>query len=142
MKQKKTPPLPPEIFKGMKTGKELNKFLSSIYKQGVEALLNAEMEEHLGYEKNGTKPDDTDNIRNGTSRKILKSDNGDMEINIPRDRERSFEPIIEPKYNRRCNNRNVFQRNDNQRHRTADKTNLRSGTKRNICIKYHSQNSG
>jgi transposase-like protein len=84
MKQKKTPPpLPPEVFMGMKTGKELNEFLSSIYKQTVEALLNAEMEEHLGYEKNGNKPDKTDNIRNGSSRKTLKSDNGDMEINIP-----------------------------------------------------------
>lgn len=100
MKKKKTPPLPPEVFKGMKTGKELNEFLSSIYKQGVEALLNAEMEEHLGYEKNGIKPDDTFNIRNGSSRKTLKSDNGDMEINIPRDRESSFEPIIVPKYKR------------------------------------------
>jgi transposase-like protein len=84
----------------MKTGKELNEFLSSIYKQGVEALLNAEMDEHLGYKKNGIKPDDTENIRNGSSSKTLKSDNGDMEINIPRDRESSFEPIIVPKYKR------------------------------------------
>jgi transposase-like protein len=53
MKQKKTPPLPPEIFKGMKTGKDLNEFLSSIYKLGIETLLNAEMDEHLGYEKMG-----------------------------------------------------------------------------------------
>lgn len=100
MKEKKKPPLPPEIFKNMKTGKELNEFLSSIYKQGVEALLNAEMDEHLGYEKNGIKPDDTNNLRNGTSSKTLKSDSGDMEINIPRDRESSFEPIIVPKYKR------------------------------------------
>lgn len=100
MKEKKKPPLPPEIFKNMKTGKELNAFLSSIYKQGVEALLNAEMDEHLGYEKNGIKPDDTENIRNGSSSKTLKSDNGNMEINIPRDRESSFEPIIVPKHKR------------------------------------------
>jgi transposase-like protein len=99
-KEKQPPPLPPEIFKGMKTGKELNKFLSSIYKQGVEALLNAEMDEHLGYEKNSVKPYDTENIRNGRSKKTLKSDSGDMEINIPRDRESSFEPIIVPKYKR------------------------------------------
>ena len=99
-KEKQPPPLPPEIFKGMKTGKELNKFLSSIYKQGVEALLNAEMDEHLGYEKNSVKPYDTENIRNGRSKKTLKSDSDDMEINIPRDIESSFEPIIVPKYKR------------------------------------------
>jgi len=100
MKEKKKPPLPPEIFKKMKSGKELDVFLSAIYKQGVEALLNAEMEEHLGYEKNAVKPDDTDNLRNGTSSKTLKSDNGDVEINIPRDRNSSFEPIIVPKHKR------------------------------------------
>jgi len=99
-KEKQPPPLSLEVFKNMKTGKELNEFLSSIYKQGVEALLNAEMDEHLGYKKNGIKPDDTENIRNGSSSKTLKSDNGDMEINIPRDRESSFEPIIVPKYKR------------------------------------------
>lgn len=100
MKEKKKPPLPPEIFKGLKSGKELDDFLSAIYKQGVEALLNAEMDEHLGYEKNAVKPDDTDNLRNGTSNKTLKSDIGDVEINIPRDRNSSFEPVIVPKHKR------------------------------------------
>jgi transposase-like protein len=100
MKEKKKPPLPPEIFKGLKSGKELDAFLSAIYKQGVEALLNAEMDEHLGYEKNAVKPDDTDNLRNGTSNKTLKSDIGDVEINIPRDRNSSFEPVIVPKHKR------------------------------------------
>ena len=99
-KEKQPPPLSPEIFKNMKTGEEINAFLSAIYKQGVEALLNAEMDEHLGYKKNGIKPDDTENIRNGRSKKTLKSDNGNMEINIPRDRESSFEPIIVPKHKR------------------------------------------
>jgi putative transposase len=100
MKEKKKPPLPPEIFKGLKSGKELDDFLSAIYKQGVEALLNAEMDEHLGYEKNAVKPDDTDNLRNGTSNKTLKSDIGNVEVNIPRDRNSSFEPIIVPKHKR------------------------------------------
>jgi transposase-like protein len=100
MKEKQKPILSPEIFKNLKTGKELDDFLSRIYKQGVEALLNAEMDEHLGYPKNGIKPEDTDNIRNGTSNKTLKSDNGDVEINIPRDRNSSFEPVIVPKHKR------------------------------------------
>jgi hypothetical protein len=46
-KEKQPPPLPPEIFKNMKTGKEINAFLNAIYKQGVEALLNTEMDELL-----------------------------------------------------------------------------------------------
>jgi len=58
------------------------------------------MDEHLGYTKNGIKPEDTNNIRNGTSSKTLKSDNGNIEINIPRDRDSSFEPIIVPKHKR------------------------------------------
>ena len=58
------------------------------------------MDEHLGYPKNGIKPEDSNNIRNGTSSKTLKSDNGDIEINIPRDRDSSFEPIIVPKHKR------------------------------------------
>jgi putative transposase len=61
------------------------------------------MEEHPGYEKNGIKPEDTENIRNGTSSKTIKTDllrQGDVEINIPRGRESSFEPIIVPKHKR------------------------------------------
>lgn len=72
MKEKKPSLLPPEVFKGLKTGSELEDFMNQIYKQGVEALLNAEMEEHLGYPKNGHKPDDTKNIRNISSPKTLK----------------------------------------------------------------------
>jgi transposase-like protein len=67
MKEKKKPLLSPEIFKGLKTGSELSEFISNIYKQGVEALLNAGMDEHLRYPKNGIKPEDSNNIRNRTS---------------------------------------------------------------------------
>jgi len=100
MKEKQKPILPPEIFKNLKTGKDLDDFLSAIYKQGVETLLNAEIDEHLGYPKNGVKPEETNNIRNGTSSKTLKSDIGEIEINIPRDRNSSFEPVIVPKHKR------------------------------------------
>jgi putative transposase len=99
-KEKKPSLLLLEIFKNLKSGKELDELISVIYKQGVEAVLNAEMDEHLGYQKNGTKPENTDDIRNGTSIKTLKSDIGDVEINIPRDRNSTFEPIIVPKHKR------------------------------------------
>lgn len=99
-KEKQPPILPLEVFKSLKTGKDLNEFLDKIYKQGVEALLNAEMDEHLGYPKHGFKPAGSKNIRNGSSSKTLKSDNGDIEISVPRDRESTFEPIIIPKHQR------------------------------------------
>lgn len=92
--------IPFDIFKNIKTVSELEDLISQIYKRGVEALLNAEMSEHLGYQKNGHKPEDSDNIRNGNSSKTLKSGNGEIEINIPRDRNSSFEPVIIPKYQR------------------------------------------
>jgi len=99
-KEKEQPLIPPEVFKNLKTSKDLDDFLSMIYKQGVEVLLNAEMDEHLGYPKYGFKPEESENIRNGTSSKTLKSDSGDLEINIPRDRNSTFEPVIVPKYKR------------------------------------------
>ncbi len=99
-KEKEEEIIPLEIFKNIKTGSELEGLISQIYKRGVEALLNAEMSEHLGYPKNGQRPDESDNLRNGTSSKTLKSGNGEIEINIPRDRNSSFEPVIIPKYQR------------------------------------------
>jgi len=99
-KEKQPPILSPEVFKSFKAGKDLNEFLDKIYKQGVEALLNAEMDEHLGYPKHGFGPEGSKNIRNGSSNKTLKSGNGNIEVTILRDRESSFEPIIVPKHQR------------------------------------------
>jgi len=99
-KEKEEELVPLEIFKNIKTGTELEGLITQIYKRGVESLLNAEMSEHLGYPKNGQRPEDFDNIRNGNSSKTLKSGNGEIEINIPRDRNSSFEPVIIPKYQR------------------------------------------
>ena len=99
-KEKEEETIPLDIFKDIKTGSELEGLISRFYKKGVEALLNAEMSEHLGYPKNGHRPEESDNIRNGSSSKTLKSGNGEMEISIPRDRNSSFEPIIIPKYKR------------------------------------------
>jgi len=94
------PILPPEVFKGLKTQRDFDDFIHKIYKQGVEALLNAEMDEHLGYPKHGFKPEGTENIRNGNSNKTIKTDNGSVEITIPRDRESSFNSVIVPKHQR------------------------------------------
>jgi putative transposase len=63
----------------------------------VERMLEAEMSGHLGYEKNDPDGRGSGNSRNGRSRKTLKTERGEVGIDVPRDREGSFEPLIVPK---------------------------------------------
>ena len=58
----------------------------------VETALNAEMDEHLGYEKHSPEGRNTGNSRNGYSGKTLKSQHGEVELSTPRDRNGTFEP--------------------------------------------------
>ncbi|WP_024914525.1 IS256 family transposase, partial [Chania multitudinisentens] len=58
----------------------------------VETALNAELTEHLGHEKNASKAGS--NTRNGYSSKTLLTDDGEVELNTPRDRENTFEPQL------------------------------------------------
>ena len=62
--------------------------------------MEAELEEKLGYAKEERSAKNTDNCRNGYSTKTLKSEFGEVEIQIPRDRKGEFEPKIIPKYQR------------------------------------------
>ncbi|WP_103746203.1 IS256 family transposase, partial [Amycolatopsis lurida] len=72
-------------------------------KNVLETALNEEMTEHLGHEKNQAEPDrDSTNVRNGTRPKTVVSDAaGEVGINVPRDRESTFEPQIVKKRQRR-----------------------------------------
>ncbi|MDR1753444.1 MAG: transposase, partial [Eubacterium sp.] len=64
-------------------------------------MLEAELEEHLGYEKNSVAGNNTGNSRNGYGKKTVKSEWGESEIAIPRDRNGTFEPqIIEKRQTR------------------------------------------
>jgi putative transposase len=60
----------------------------------VERALHAEMTDHLGYEKHDPKGRGLPNARNGTSAKTLKTEQGPVEIEVPRDREGTFEPQL------------------------------------------------
>jgi len=62
--------------------------------------MEAELEEKLGYAKEERSAKNTDNCRNGYSTKTLKSEFGEVEIQIPRNRKGEFEPKIIPKYQR------------------------------------------
>lgn len=75
--------------------------IKTFIKRVVEQAMNAEMTNHLGYEKHKTVPDKTYNSRNGTSPKTVKTEIGDVDINVPRDRNSAFEPQIVKKHQRR-----------------------------------------
>lgn len=62
-------------------------------------MLNSEFDEYMGYDKYDQKTDKT-NYRNGTYKKTVKTSQGNMDLNIPRDRNSSFDPVIIEKHNR------------------------------------------
>jgi len=66
----------------------------------IERAMQTELTEQLGYEKNDTGEKETENRRNGSSIKTLRTDQGPMEIEVPRDRKGDFEPQIIPKHQR------------------------------------------
>jgi len=67
----------------------------------LQRALEAEMTEHLGYEKNSNVGDNSGNSRNGYTEKTILLENQKTTIDIPRDRNGSFEPIIVPKHEKR-----------------------------------------
>lgn len=72
--------------------------MQEFFKTAMEALLKEEMKEHLGYGHSDVENKNTDNARNGHYTKKLKTDTGEVEIKIPRDRKGEFDPKILPKY--------------------------------------------
>ncbi|WP_421550825.1 IS256 family transposase [Kluyvera intermedia] len=92
MDEKKLKALAAELAKGLKTEADLNQFSRMLTKLTVETALNAELTDHLGHEKNA--PKKGSNTRNGYSSKTLLCDDGEIELNTPRDRENTFEPQL------------------------------------------------
>lgn len=75
--------------------------LEDLTKRLLERALEGELTEHLGYEKHSAEGRNGGNSRNGRNRKRLKTDAGEVEIEVPRDREGTFEPQLVPKGKRR-----------------------------------------
>lgn len=84
-----------EFLKQFKNGDQLNEFLSSIQKRAIEQMLEGELDGHLGYEKH--RKGQSGNNRNGYGKKNIKTSYGEMEIQVPRDRDASFNPMLVPK---------------------------------------------
>jgi putative transposase len=92
--------MPEGFFKQFKTKDDFQGYFNTLFKQGIEQMLNAEMEEHLGYAKHDISGNNSGNSRNGTFPKTVITENvGEVVLNIPRDRKGEFDPQIIPKGN-------------------------------------------
>ncbi len=88
-----------EAAKSIKTESDLDDFRKMLTKVTVETALNAELDEHLGYQKHQSRTNS--NSRNGYSGKSIITDDGEVDIDVPRDREASFEPQLVRKHQTR-----------------------------------------
>jgi putative transposase len=95
-----------KLEKDLKTAKSYEDLMGKdgaikkLMKHTLEQLLEAEMKEHLGYEQNARTPKEHKNRRNGSSSKTVKSDTGEIDLEIPRDRDGQFDPVIVKKHQR------------------------------------------
>ncbi len=71
--------------------------LTSLTKRLVERALRADLSEHLGYAPHAPEGRGSGNVRNGSSAKTVQTANGDLPLQVPRDRQGSFEPMLVPK---------------------------------------------
>jgi putative transposase len=99
-------PVPAEVLdqfvrQGPISPEELDAAVRRFKKAIIERALGGELTHHLGYPPGGAKPDDTPNHRNGSGGKTVLTDDGPLPIDVPRDRDGSFEPRLIAKHERR-----------------------------------------
>jgi putative transposase len=99
-------PVPSEILdqfvrQGPISPEELDAAVRRFKKAIIERALGGELTHHLGYPAGGTKPDASTNHRNGTGGKTVLTEDGPLAIDVPRDRDGSFEPRLIAKHERR-----------------------------------------
>ena len=90
-----------ELIPGPVTKEQFEDIFQNFKKAFIERALNAEMSHHLGYGAGQTKPEGATNHRNGSSAKTVITDTGSVRIEVPREREGSFEPQLIGKHERR-----------------------------------------
>ena len=99
------PSIPQELIDqfvtGPMSGEAVNAASMAFKKALIERALGAELGHHLGYPSGADKPDATTNQRNGRSGKTVITEDGPLRIEVPRDRDGSFEPLLIPKHERR-----------------------------------------
>jgi transposase-like protein len=82
------------------TAAEVHDVLRGLFAESIEDMLRAELEAALGYKRSDRTPKSTENRRNGSTRKTVRTKDGEMVLNIPRDRTGEFEPVVVPKHSR------------------------------------------
>ncbi len=78
----------------IQTAGDIQEALKEMFKDTLQEMVEAELTEHLGYEKNEYTKDEKSDYRNGYSQKTVHSTEGDLTLNIPRDRQGNYDPII------------------------------------------------
>ena len=99
------PKIPKEVIDQFVTGpmsaQAVNAASMAFKKALIERVMGAELGHHLGYPAGSAKPESAANQRNGKSAKTVLTGEGPVRIEVPRDRDGSFEPILIPKHERR-----------------------------------------
>lgn len=84
--------------KHLVTAEDVQNMLKEMFADTLQEMLEAELDTELGYPKNGSKPESGGNRRNGHTKKSVRSQYGELDIEVPRDREGDFEPTIVKKH--------------------------------------------
>ncbi|MDR0247110.1 MAG: transposase, partial [Burkholderiales bacterium] len=96
------PKIPQDLLKslgdGPMTAEAINDLSLAFKKALIERALSGEMNYHLGYPSGAAKPATVTNQRNGNGAKTVLTENGSVRIDVPRDREGSFTPLLIPKH--------------------------------------------
>jgi transposase-like protein len=98
--------LPKELIKEMvkeqkfTSTDQIMETIKEMFSDILEEVLQCEINEQLGYEKNQRRSEEPSNYRNGSTKRKLKTQFGEVEVNVPRDRNGSYEPQILDKYQR------------------------------------------
>jgi len=87
-----------ELLGGATDLKGVNALVTDLRKEIIEMMYDEELKDHLGFSKNGTRPESSDNYRNGSYDKSVKTSTGELELSVPRDRNGEFEPQIIKKH--------------------------------------------
>jgi transposase-like protein len=99
------PSIPKELIdqfvSGPMSAEAVNAASMAFKKALIERALGAELSHHLGYPHGAARPEDAGNHRNGASGKTLLTEDGPLRVEVPRDRDGSFEPLLIPKHERR-----------------------------------------
>jgi transposase-like protein len=83
-----------ELLGGAVDLQGVNDLVTDLRREIIEMMYDEEMKDHLGFAKNDARPEDSDNYRNGSYGKSVKTSSGELELSVPRDRNGEFDPKI------------------------------------------------